>query len=64
MTQAGGMLGTAADNGLVDRIIIEMGLDSKIEYRLRRIEEIIHWPRSNWHERIVRFLNLKDQSSR
>jgi hypothetical protein len=45
MTQAGGMLGTAADNGLVDRLLIEIGLDPRIESRLRSIEDIINWPR-------------------
>lgn len=62
MTQAAGMLGTAADNGLVDRLIIEMGLDSKIEFRLRRIEAVINWPRTHWHERIARFLNSSDRA--
>ncbi|OPY72635.1 MAG: Serine/threonine-protein kinase AfsK [Syntrophorhabdus sp. PtaU1.Bin058] len=56
MRQAGGMLGTAADNGLVDRLLIEISLDPTIENRLRQIESIIHWPREHWHERIANFL--------
>ena len=60
MNQVGGMLGTAADNGLVDRILIEMGLDPNLESKLRRIERTIKWPRSHWHGQIGRFLIAKD----
>lgn len=62
MHQVGGMLGTAADNGLVDRLIIEMGLDADIQYKLRRIETIIHWHRSHWHERIAKRLSEQEKA--
>lgn len=60
MRQAGGMLGTASDNGLVDRVLIEMTLDSTIEHKLRRIEATIHWNRKDWHERIADHLTAQD----
>jgi len=60
MNQVGGMLGTAADNGLVDRILIETRMDGTIESKFRKIEQIIHWPRPHWHGQIAKFLNAKD----
>lgn len=60
MRQAGSMLGVTAENGLVDRILIEIGIDHLIEGKLRRIEEIINWPRINWHEKLRNFMNKKD----
>jgi serine/threonine protein kinase len=56
MRQVGSMLGSEADGGLVDRILIEADLDSRIERKLRRIEEIIGWPRDRWHTRVAEFL--------
>jgi eukaryotic-like serine/threonine-protein kinase len=60
MNQAGAMLGQAADNGLVDRILIELNLDSRIEPKLRRVEEIVHWSRDRWHAKIADYLNGQD----
>ncbi len=60
MNQAGAMLGQAADNGLVDRILIELDLDSSIEPKLRRIEEVVHWARDRWHAKIAGYLNGHD----
>jgi hypothetical protein len=60
MNQAGAMLGQAADNGLVDRILIELNLDSEIESKLRRVENIINWPRDRWHKKIADYLNERD----
>lgn len=62
MNQAGAMLGQAADNGLVDRILIEFGLDSRIEPKLRRIELIVHWARDRWHAKIADYLNGRDKA--
>jgi eukaryotic-like serine/threonine-protein kinase len=60
MSQVGAMLGPAADNGLVDRILIEISLDGNIASQLRRVERIIHWPREHWHERIATYLKESD----
>jgi hypothetical protein len=60
MTQVGGMLGPAADDGLVDRILIEVQMDHRIEEKLRMIETIIAWPRQHWHGRIGKFLSARD----
>jgi eukaryotic-like serine/threonine-protein kinase len=57
MRQVGNMLDSDADNGLVDRILIEIDLDSTIERKLRKVEEIIRWPRDRWHAKIAEFLN-------
>ena len=57
MKQVGAMLSPAAENGLVDRMLIEMNLDSRIESQLRTIEGVIDWARDRWHDRIARFLN-------
>jgi len=62
MEQVGGMLGVTADDGLIDRLLIEMSLDSEIERRLRAVERIIHWPRRSWHERIREHLKAKDDT--
>jgi eukaryotic-like serine/threonine-protein kinase len=56
MNQVGAMLGPAADNGLVDRILIEMNLNPEIEGQLRRIERIVKWNRNKWHSKIASFL--------
>ena len=56
MNQVGAMLGQAADNGLVDRILIELDLDSGIEPKLRRIEQAVHWARERWHSKIADYL--------
>lgn len=63
MKQVGAMLSPAADNGLVDRILIEMGLDTEIERRLRRIEGAIHWTRDRWHAKVGAFLGERDKES-
>ena len=57
MGHVGGMLGTAADDGLVDRIIIEITLDTSLASNLKKIETRIHWSRKNWHEKIADYLN-------
>jgi len=57
MNQVGAMLGQTADNGLVDRTLIELGLDSDIEPKLRRVEHIVHWSRDRWHPKIAEYLN-------
>lgn len=59
MSQVGAMLGATADNGLVDRILIEVGLEPSIESKLRSIEKIIRWPRSQWHPEIAKHLTKK-----
>lgn len=61
MNQAGAMLGQAADNGLVDRFLIELDLDSKIEGKLRRIETVVHWSRDRWHAKIAGYLSERDE---
>jgi len=57
MNQVGAMLGQTAENGLVDRTLIELGLDSDIEPKLRRIEQIVRWSRDRWHPKIAEYLN-------
>jgi eukaryotic-like serine/threonine-protein kinase len=61
MNQVGAMLGQTADNGLVDRTLIEIGLDSAIESKLRTIEEIVSWSRDHWHPKIAEHLNAQDK---
>jgi len=56
MNQAGAMLGQAADNGLVDRILIEVNLNPAIQEKLFRIEEVVDWKRDRWHGKIADFL--------
>lgn len=60
MNQVGAMLGPAAGNGLIDRILIEIGLGSQIERGLRRIEETVRWRREGWHPKLATFLNERD----
>jgi hypothetical protein len=60
MAQVGAMLGATADNGLVDRIIIEISLESNIEYKLRQIENTISWSRRQWHPEIAKYLTKKE----
>lgn len=60
MKQVGSMLGPAADNGLVDRIMIEVGLDPGIERGLRRIEDIVSWARDRWHPKLAALFNERD----
>jgi hypothetical protein len=62
MRQVGSMLDAEADGGLVDRILIEADLDSRVEGKLRRIEEVIGWPRDRWHSRLAEFLSRHGQS--
>ncbi|QHS50412.1 hypothetical protein [Edaphobacter sp. 12200R-103] len=56
MYQVGRMLGQNADNGLIDRIIIEMDLEPSIRRKLMVIEEVVHWPRDNWHTKLTEYL--------
>jgi eukaryotic-like serine/threonine-protein kinase len=60
MNQVGAMLGQAADNGLVDRILIELDLDPSIEPRLRSIEDIVSWARDRWHAKIADYLSVRE----
>jgi hypothetical protein len=60
MNQVGAMLGPVADNGLVDRILIEMNLDPTIEAKLRTVERTVRWERSKWHDKIARALDKTD----
>jgi hypothetical protein len=62
MNQAGAMLGQAADNGLVDRTLIELDLDPRIELSLRRIEQVVHWARDRWHAKIADYLSGRDKT--
>lgn len=62
MNQVGAMLGQTADNGLVDRTLIELGLDADIEPKLRRIEHIVYWSRDRWHPKIAECLNKSDSA--
>jgi serine/threonine protein kinase len=62
MNQAGAMLGQAADNGLVDRVLIELNLDSRIQPKLRRVEQIVHWSRDRWHAKIADYLSRQDNA--
>jgi hypothetical protein len=57
MKQVGAMLGPTADNGLVDRIIIEMNLNRQIERQIRQIENIVRWSRDRWHPKIANYLS-------
>ncbi len=47
------MPSAVTEDGLVDRLLIEMSLDKHIAGRLRYIESEIKHPRRNWHERIA-----------
>ncbi len=60
MKQVGAMLSPAADNGLVDRMLIEMNLNPSLERGLRSIEGIVRWSRDRWHERIAMKLSEVD----
>jgi len=57
MKQAGSLLDHAADNDLIDRFLIELGLNSGLRSKLERIEEVISWPRERWHPKIAAYLN-------
>jgi hypothetical protein len=57
MKQVASLLDQAADNDLVDRFLIELGLDSRLRSKLERIEMIIGWPRQRWHPKIVACLD-------
>jgi len=60
MTQVGAMLGAAADNGLIDRILIEIGLEPLIVSHLKRIERTVQWQRGMWNEKLAADLNARD----
>jgi hypothetical protein len=55
------MLGTTADNDLIDRITIEIGLDARLGEQLRAIEHVISVPRDRWHPKIAATLDQQDQ---
>ena len=57
MRQVAGMLGAVAEEGLVDRLLIEINLNPRIVDRLQTIEFVIRHPRRNWHERIANRLS-------
>lgn len=61
MNQVGAMLGQTAENGLVDRTLIELGLDDDIGPKLRRIEDIVRWSRDRWHPKIAEYLTKHDE---
>ena len=61
MRQVAAMLGPTAETGLVDRMLIEMGLDQDIEHRFRHIESTIGLRRYEWHERIAARLTKKPE---
>jgi len=63
MNQAGAMLGQAADNGLVDRMLIELDLDPSIKSKLLRIEEVVNWKRDRWHAKIADCLKPEEDTS-
>jgi hypothetical protein len=62
MKQVGAMLGPAADNGLMDRMLIEMGMNPGIEIKLRRVEHVVAWGRDRWHAKIAAFLSREDEA--
>ena len=62
MKQVGSMVSPAADNGLVDRVLIEIGLEPRIERQLRRIEEVVFWARDRWHPKLATLLNEHDRA--
>ncbi len=57
MNQVGSMLGTVADNGLVDRMLIELELEEGLVLQLQKIESVVNWQRDRWHPKIAEFLN-------
>lgn len=63
MSQVGAMLGATADNGLVDRMLIEIGLEPLIESKLRTVERVINWRRGQWHPEIAKYLSRKESSA-
>ena len=40
--------------------LIEMSLDSAIEMKLRKVENVVSWARKNWHEKIASYLTKID----
>jgi hypothetical protein len=59
MKQVGSMLSPAADNGLVDRMLIEMELDARVAHGLLRIEGVVFWPRDRWHPKLAEYLTTR-----
>lgn len=64
MEQVGAMLSPTSDEGLIDRIIIEMNLNDEIIKELLQIERIIHWPRHRWHEKLGRFITVHEEQKK
>jgi eukaryotic-like serine/threonine-protein kinase len=60
MNQVGAMLGQTAESGLIDRILIEIDLKPSIASRITTIEEVIYWPRENWHPTLSEYLTSKE----
>ena len=57
MNQVGAMLGQTAENGLIDRILIEFSLEPNLERKLLRIEDAVYWRRERWHPKVALHLN-------
>jgi eukaryotic-like serine/threonine-protein kinase len=60
LKQVGSMLSPAADNGLIDRLLIEIELDPEIEEKLRKIELVVSWARDRWHPKLSSLLTARD----
>jgi hypothetical protein len=52
------------DNGLVDRLFIEMRLTRCLAQKLRAIETVTGWRRESWHPKIGEHLDQLDVSRR
>jgi eukaryotic-like serine/threonine-protein kinase len=63
MNQVGAMLGQTADNGLVDRILIEFDLNPRVHRKLLVIEEVVHWKRDRWHPKVAEYLGKREGHS-
>jgi len=62
MHQVRKMLGPNVDGGLIDRILIEMELDPRLEEKILTIEQVIHVGRDRWHPKVSAFLSQRDQA--
>lgn len=57
MNQVGAMLGQTAENGLIDRILIEFSLEPSFVRKLLGIEEAVYWRRERWHPKVASHLD-------
>ena len=57
------MLGEVYESNLVDRIIIEMEWDCRIERRIRDVEDVINVPRDRWHPKLDALLSTRDKAA-